>query len=575
MEELTHTNFSFKKLFLPLTSAKAIIIIIVIGVIVYANSLFNSFVYDDYGQIVDRPSVHSIEYIFDIFLNRFGGIHTSTFYRPIPYIFFTFIYFFSGENTFLYHLFQLIFHIGNTILIFLIFKYFLKQNISFLLALLFLVHPVNQETVVYISNLQDVLFVFFGLLSFYILQRDSKDPRNVIFANICLLLSLLSKETGVLFLVIDAIYVYIVKKEKAKFYIYTNFIVGIAYLCLRLAVQMPVSNDPFIPIMTLNFYERMINIPAIIFYYIRMLFFPWNLVSINTWIIKNVNFSDFYLPFLIDSIIFIILFSMCVYFYKRKKILGIFFFFWFLAGFTFHIQIIIPLDSTVANRWFYFPFIGLLGFIGVFFQTLRINKLMIRACLVIVILLLPVLMLRTIIRNKDWINQSTLLYHDIQLSSNDYTLEQLYADNLLGNHKNDEAYIHINKALSLYPKSYLAWNSLGIYYFNKKKFSESKKAYEKSIAIEKNYLAYQNLSVLLMHIDRSTLTRNFIKQAIKEYPNSENLWYQRVLIEYILGNYDDALLAARNYYLLKKDSKSYTIYNSLRQNIPLNIDLSK
>ena len=50
-------EYSFYNLFVPLTTKKAVIIFIIIGVVVFFNSLFNPFQGDDYAQIVNNPFV--------------------------------------------------------------------------------------------------------------------------------------------------------------------------------------------------------------------------------------------------------------------------------------------------------------------------------------------------------------------------------------------------------------------------------------------------------------------------------------------------------------------------------------
>ena len=115
-------EFSFKNYFIPLTSVKAITWIVAIGLIVYANSLFNGFVIDDAGQIVANPLVHSLTSIPTILFNQSSALLSSNYYRPIPSIVYAFLYTFFQAITFPYHLIQLLFHIGNAILIFLIFK---------------------------------------------------------------------------------------------------------------------------------------------------------------------------------------------------------------------------------------------------------------------------------------------------------------------------------------------------------------------------------------------------------------------------------------------------------------------
>jgi len=53
----------------------------------------------------------------------------------------------------------------NSILLFLFLRSFFSRYSSFVVCLLFLVHPINSEAVLYSANLQDVLFFFFGMLS--------------------------------------------------------------------------------------------------------------------------------------------------------------------------------------------------------------------------------------------------------------------------------------------------------------------------------------------------------------------------------------------------------------------------
>lgn len=574
MDELTRANIAFKNPFLPFTTTKAIIIIIIIGFITYFNSLFNPFIFDDNGQIVNNLTVHSISNILNIFLNRFDSSLVNLYYKPIQFLIFTIIYSIVGSNTFLYHLLQLIFHISNSILVFLIFKRYMKYNLSFILSLLFLIHPINNDTVVYISNLQDVLFVFFGLISLYLLQKDLQKKRHIFFVNLFLLLSILSKETGALFFIIDFIYIYFFQKTKIKIFSLFSLLIIILYLPLRFLVTSDIPENAIIPIMSLNFWERMSNVPLIILYYFKTLLYPKDLIHINTWIIQDINLTNFYIPILIDIGILTCFSCMYIYLYKKKKYISFLFFSWIVIGLGIHLHII-PLDATANNRWFYFPFIGILGLVGLFFQNIKISKTIEKGCIIIVFILIFILILRSIERNIDWRNEYTILVNDIKISKNDYMVELLYGNYLVKNNKNDEAYTHIMKAIKLFPENELAWTLLGNYYYNKNKKSAAMKAWQKSISLKENIHAYENLALSLSLNDQSDKTLNFIRKATGKFPFSEKLWYRRLLMEYTHGNLDYALLSAQNYNYLKKDAESYNIYNHLLQNRPININWDK
>lgn len=545
---------------------KVIAAIVIVGLIVFSNSLFNDFIFDDLGLIVTNLGVHNILSIPGFFLNHTGALEANSFYRPIPYVFFTLLYAFFKENTFFYHLAQVVFHMANTLLLFVILKKYLKQEIAFFLSTIFLVHPINQETVVYIANLQDVLFVFFGLSSILLLQKNLLRLRDIVLANLLLFFSLLSKESGLLFCAFAFLYIFLFKKAKILLQLLISSIGIGLYVLLRFSAHISVSKVALIPIMDLSFVDRLTNIPAIVFYYLRTFFFPRDLMAINSWIIQNTDLNNFFLPLLLDSIFFAVLILVCGILYKKIGKPVIFFLVWFLLGLFIHLQIV-PIDATVANRFFYVPIIGLLAIIGFLIQEVKLNKILIPFGLMMLVMFSA----RTMIRNADWKNQSVLLANDEKMSHDDYQQELLYGNDLIGSNKNSEAFPHIQKALVLYPKSWFAWNSLGILYHKKGDLEQARQAYLKSTGLNPGYYGtYENLGRLLLET-RSPEALDFIRRSTELFPNDEQLWSQRILIEYQTGNYDEATLAAQKYYLLKKDDQSYAIYMQLFRRLPINI----
>jgi len=85
----------------------------------------------------------------------------------------------SGKQPFPFHLLQLLLHVTNAFLLFLILRKFVSSNISIPLAIIYLVHHINTEAVVYISDLQDILFVFFGLLAVFVSMSPHISPKKI------------------------------------------------------------------------------------------------------------------------------------------------------------------------------------------------------------------------------------------------------------------------------------------------------------------------------------------------------------------------------------------------------------
>src|ERR1700722_18571015 len=198
-EKETQEEFSFKNYFIPFTNAKAIHFIIIIGLIVFFNGLFNGFIGDDQPQIIGNPLIQSLSNIPIFFTGStfYNGSQslTGVYYKPLLTTFFSLTYTIFGANAFGFHLFQILLYICNACLLFLVLKHFFEKETAFGLTLIFLLHPINSETAFYISNTQEVLFFFFGILALWILQRHHSQ-KAMILANIFLLALMLSKETG-------------------------------------------------------------------------------------------------------------------------------------------------------------------------------------------------------------------------------------------------------------------------------------------------------------------------------------------------------------------------------------------
>lgn len=562
-------DLSFKDLFIPFTEHKAIVIIVVLGIILFFNSLFNGFVLDDIGQILNNNSIHSLSNVIDIFRNQIHAQEVSNYFRPVPIIFYTVIYSVFQENSFYFHLIQVLFHIFNSILILLILKKFLRQNVALIAALVFLVHPINEEAVVYIACLQDILFVFFGLLALYVLQNDSNKLRGVIYANLFLLFSFLSKETGILFYIICLLYLYLFDRKRFVFHSSISSIGVLLYATARFTSHVPFRNIPVVPIMRLSLPERAISIPMIVFYYIKTFFYPKDLAAAHAWTTHAFRMDSFFIPLAIDILFLAGLFL--IFFRLAKKKTGkpaLFFLAWFLLGIAMHLQIF-PLDMTVADRFFYFPIIGLLALISLFLSGFTFPRYGRYLSIGLSIILLIALATRTFIRNVNWYNQTTLVTHDEHVENNDYLLELLKSTDLIQHGKFAEALPYAKKAANLYPQSWIAWGNIGLVYQSQGDYIHAKQAYLRSLSIANYHLAYENLALLLLKHDPPTNVRNFVIKANDILPTSEKLWYFRILVEYELKNSNDAIYAAKRYFSLKQDQESYLIYRSLLNNLPI------
>ena len=133
---------------------------------VYANALFNPFIWDDHGLIIGNPLIKSFGNVAQIFQSNVLGGRGESFYRPLQMLSYALDYQLWGLNPVGFHLTNALLHAASGIvLFFLIDALFFRRGVSFLTALFFLVHPVQTESVVYISSRADLLAAFFMLLA--------------------------------------------------------------------------------------------------------------------------------------------------------------------------------------------------------------------------------------------------------------------------------------------------------------------------------------------------------------------------------------------------------------------------
>ena len=176
----------------------------VIIFLIFANGMSTPFQSDDERHIYISPLVKDLSNFTSL-----SQIHN----RHINGLSFALNYKLGQENPFGYHLFNILIHIVSTFLVFFITLFTIwkgtpwdkdaAKNIALITALLFGLHPIQTETVTYISGRPGGLaglFYFASLLLFIIASlKDCKIPRAIIYilSIISFVMALLGKENAI------------------------------------------------------------------------------------------------------------------------------------------------------------------------------------------------------------------------------------------------------------------------------------------------------------------------------------------------------------------------------------------
>jgi protein O-mannosyl-transferase len=479
------------------------LIIVVLGFLVYIFSFSNGFVWDD-----------------EVFIQGISSPQSSlagAYFRPAASAIYSTIYNIFGPKPFFFHFFQLIFHIAAAVLIFYLFKKFFKETIALILALVFLVHPASVEAVSFASAMQEVAFTLMGLAGLYLfINSENISVPKSLFATFLLIISLLMKETAIVFFPLVFCYLLLFRRKQPKtiinYSIFTTVLL-MAYLLVRISSgSLYVQGPGLFPIMRVSLMTRLINIPSIILYYLGKFIFPVNLAIAQQWVIHSIDFNHFFLPLIIEVVLFL---GAVFYILKKKNKIFTFFFLWFLIGLLPHLQLV-PLNMTVAERWLYFPMIGLLGMIG---SVLGKSKIV----FIILIAIITIFSIRSFVRTLDWHSGLSLYNRDIKKDSS-FDLQNNFGVELFRVGKFNQAKKYFEISVKLAPYWWVNWNNLGVVYEHEKNYKKATEYYEKSISNGQYYLAYENLAkILVLHSNDKKKAKEFLEEALRIFPTDKNL----------------------------------------------------
>ncbi len=186
------------------------LVLIGIGLSVYFSAIFHPFVHDDVVFILQNPNIARWDNITDAFFRPsipqiFEGLVTP-YYRPVLEVLYRFQHAIFGLNPHGFHLFNVLVHIANTMLVYWLIDGLMRNRAwAFAASVIFLVHPVQTQAVACVSGVSNLACAFFMLIALNAYVRSSQSEHNarrfwfLVVAVFGFTLSLFSKEQAVVF----------------------------------------------------------------------------------------------------------------------------------------------------------------------------------------------------------------------------------------------------------------------------------------------------------------------------------------------------------------------------------------
>jgi len=497
--------------------------------LLFFNSLFGSFVFDDRQTILNHPQIQKITNLpLFLFSPYFFQKPQSGIYRPLTMTTYTIDHLWLKTNSaFFFHLTNVLLHSFNVVLVFiLVQKLFKNKKLSFFTALLFASHPIHTEAVSWISGRPELLAFFFALLSIIFFLK-----KKWLQTNIFLLLALFSKETAIILI---PLYIYLFfsnkpsttpmvlgKKLKQSFNlnsVYCLLFTVCIYFSFRwLALgKFIFSNDATIVENPLKFaasLPRIFTALKIAVLYFVKLIFPLKLsadYSFNQIPIE----SNFWNHLTIIGFAFLV-FAFCSLLFTKKNIIrfGLFF---LLFPYLLISNLIFPIGTIMGERLMYFPSLGFCLLLAFFLLKLPSRRLL----SITIAIIITFYFFRTFLRNFDWLSEFKL-YQSMAKASPKSVLAR---SNLGGLYimqnqweKGKKELVDANQICQCYPH---ALNNLGLIYQHEEDLEKAEEWFKKAVEIDPHYqLGYKNLGILYFNQDRFEQAK---KQFEKILPGNEN-----------------------------------------------------
>jgi Flp pilus assembly protein TadD len=534
--------------------------LVLFGFGIHLPSLGGALLWDDVHLVNDNPLIKSPALILEAFRHYLFPDAYSGHYRPIQTISYIFDYFFWNKDPYGYHLSNVLWHVLSGVVLYYLARRILdsllgqgpdesfwKRKISastasFILALLWVVHPVHSAAVDYVSGRADSLAFFFGAAGWLLYLRAQDLSAAwvrrglLVLATLSGLFSLCSRESGALWLLMFLLYLFAFQKKpplRAKFVTLAVCLAVVAiYAGLR---QLPEHRSESVPasanwtpaargvlmLRALGDYGRLLIFPAQL-HVERTVLEPASARNQPSWqstiARQGLSASG------------VVMLGVLLFGAYRKGVgqrVRCFGASWFLLTYL-PISNLFNLNATVAEHWLYLPSVGFLIFLaGVLFDlpARYLRPTIAFACIAVV-----GLSARSAIRSSDWVDPETFFRRTFAAGGSNsrigVNLAVVYAAH--GEHAKAETILR--KVLQVSPNYSLARNNLAIALSRQGKMKEAEAMFETASNPAAEKAGYprtcdgaKNLA-RLRHKEKDDIAAfAILDQALRDYPGNWEL----------------------------------------------------
>jgi tetratricopeptide (TPR) repeat protein len=471
---------------------RTVLILALLALIAYANSLYAPFVFDDLLSVQHNQLV------------RFGDYLTTNprlYLAPRSLLFATFALnqWIGGQNVFGYHVFNLIVHILNGLIVFAIAARIfrrvfpaepdLPQIYAFLAAAFFLVHPVQTESVTYISSRSELLSTLVylcGVLLFMVMAEHGLRFVHCVPILFLLVIGFGFKETIVTLpaTIVAYDYIFIAKSDVKSMVSRWRFYAGLGVPPAAASVVLITRADLLGPLRrsdALNPWYYILTETRVIARYIRLILFPSGL---------NLDYDftgsiSIFAPGVLPSSLLIVSLITAAWIWRRTQPVAAFSIFWFFITLSVTSSFV-PIPDVIFEHRLYLPLAGVCLLFPIALGALTkivMGAIQPRIVIGFATVLIAILMLGTIFRNYVWSDEVRLFSDTVAKSPHRLRPYEnlIYAHMKRG--EDERAIVVGKKALENVPESRVSvLDTLGNLYLRRGRPQEAVEFFKKSNA---------------------------------------------------------------------------------------------
>ena len=520
----------------------ALLIVLIITGIAHYGGLNNDFVnWDDQANIIENKQIRSTswENIKEIFTSDVIGN-----YNPLPILTFAYEYKYFGLEPFIYHFNNWWLHLLNVVLVFFVLRRLgLSRNATFIVALLFGIHPMRVESVAWATERKDVLFGIFYWASILCYIKYIQEKKNLYFFLIFPLfaLSLFAKIQAVSLplslLCID----YFLKREMSWKWIWEKIPFFIMSLVIGLVNIYMLKENKSIgdTVTTYAMWQRLFIGSTAYLVYLYKVIFPYPMYAMYPY--PN-SIPAYYYPTMLAALGMMYLMW---YSYKNDKRAILFGTMFFTVNIVFLLQIVGAGQGLFADRFSYIGYFGLFFIAGYYYdyfvQKYPSIKKVLNGTSVGVF---AIFVIATVIQTETWANGGVLWKHVIKYETK---VPAPYGN--LGSYYRevgqlDTALMFINKGLVISSGKDRGGmlNGRGRVYFHQGKINDAYTDYTEAIKLDTTEGEfYSNRASTLSLLKRNEEALRDINIAILKKPEHENSYQTRFIVLQQLGKFEESI----------------------------------